>query len=417
VRKKKKYREVSQLTYIWGLFGILVVLAIGYIFSTNRKKIRWRTVIGGLAIQLLFAFIVLKWDWGKEQMQNFTMVVNAIIDYSKAGIDFLFGGLYTEESNITFVFALNVLPVVIFFSALISVLYYLGVMQFFIKIIGGALAKLLGTRKAESISAAANIFVGQTEAPLVIRPYINKMTESELFAVMTGGLASVAGSVLVGYSLLGVPLEYLLAASFMAAPAGLVMAKLFVPETNTEPEPKEFEMEVDSDSANVIDAAAKGASVGLQLALNIGAMLLAFIALVALINGVLGLIGSLFDMKNLSLELILGYIFSPLAFAIGVPWEEAIQAGNYIGQKIVINEFVAYSNFAPEIPNLSEKTTAILSFALCGFANISSMAILLGGLGNLAPDRRADIARLGLKAVLAGALASLLSAAIAGMLI
>ncbi|PAQ13070.1 NupC/NupG family nucleoside CNT transporter [Bacillaceae bacterium SAOS 7] len=405
------------MTYIWGLFGILVVLGIGYIFSTNRKMIKWRTVLGGLAIQLLFAFIVLKWDWGQARMHDFTMLVNAIIDYSRAGIDFLFGGLYTKESNITFVFALNVLPVVIFFSALISVLYYLGIMQFFIKIIGGALAKLLGTRKAESISAAANIFVGQTEAPLVIKPYINKMTESELFAVMTGGLASVAGSVLIGYSLLGVPLEYLLAASFMAAPAGLVMAKLFVPETNTEPEPKEFEMEVDSDSTNVIDAAAKGAGVGLQLALNIGAMLLAFIALVAMINGIFGFIGGLIGIENLSLELLLGYIFSPLAFAIGVPWDEAIQAGNYIGQKIVINEFVAYSNFAPEIPNLSEKTAAILSFALCGFANISSMAILLGGLGNLAPSRRSDIARLGIKSVLAGALASLLSAAIAGMLI
>ncbi|WP_100330714.1 NupC/NupG family nucleoside CNT transporter [Bacillus xiapuensis] len=405
------------MTYVWGLFGILVVLGIGYAFSTNRSQIKWRTVLGGLAIQLLFAFIVLKWDWGQERMQDFTMLVNSIIDYSKAGIDFLFGGLFTKEANITFVFAFNVLPVVIFFSALISVLYYLGVMQFFIRVIGGALAKLLGTRKAESISAAANIFVGQTEAPLVIKPYISKMTESELFAVMTGGLASVAGSVLVGYSLLGVPLEYLLAASFMAAPAGLVMAKLFVPETSAEPEAKDLEMEVDSESANVIDAAARGAGVGLQLALNIGAMLLAFIALVAMINGFLGFIGNTIGLESLSLELIFGYLFAPLAFAIGVPWEEAIQAGNYIGQKVVINEFVAYSNFAPEIPNLSDKTAAILSFALCGFANISSMAILLGGLGNLAPNRRDDIARLGLKSVLAGSLASLLSAAIAGMLI
>ncbi|KAB7707863.1 NupC/NupG family nucleoside CNT transporter [Bacillus aerolatus] len=405
------------MNYLWGLGGILVVLGIGYIFSANRKKINWRTVLGGLAIQLLFAFIVLKWDWGKEQLQNLTMVVNAIIDYSRTGIDFLFGGLYTKESNVTFVFAFNVLLVVIFFSSLISVLYYLNVMQFFIKIIGGALSKLLGTRKAESMSAAANIFVGQTEAPLVIRPYLNKMSESELFAVMTGGLASVAGAVLVGYSLLGVPLEYLLAASFMAAPAGLVMAKLFVPETDTASEPEEFKMEADDESANVIDAAARGAGVGLQLALNIGAMLLAFIALIAMLNGILGLVGSWFGAENLSLELILGYVFAPLAFAIGTPWEEAIQAGNYIGQKLVINEFVAYSNFAPEIPNLSEKTVAILSFALCGFANISSLGILLGGLGSLAPDRRADIARLGIRSVIAGALASLLSAAIAGMLI
>lgn len=405
------------MQYLWGIMGIIVVLGIAFAFSTNKKRINFRTVLGGLAIQLFFAFIVLETSWGQNSLKGLTQVVNAIINYSNEGITFLFGGLYTEESNIAFIFAFNVLPVVIFFSALISVLYYLKIMQFFIKILGGGLAKLLGTRKAESLSAAANIFVGQTEAPLVVRPYLSKMTESELFAVMTGGLASVAGSVLVGYSLLGVPLEYLLAASFMAAPAGLVLAKLFVPETDSTPEPKELDMEADSDSANVIDAAAKGASVGLQLALNIGAMLLAFIALVAMINGLLGLVGGWFGMDALSLELILGYAFAPLAFAIGVPWSEAVIAGNFIGQKLVINEFVAYSAFAPEIGNLSDKAVAIISFALCGFANLSSLGILLGGLGNLAPDRRGDIARLGLKAVIAGALASLLSAAIAGMFV
>jgi concentrative nucleoside transporter, CNT family len=408
---------VKEVQYLWGIMGIIVVLGIAFAFSTNKKRINFRTVLGGLAIQLFFAFIVLETSWGQNSLKGLTQVVNAIINYSNEGITFLFGGLYTEESNIAFIFAFNVLPVVIFFSALISVLYYLKIMQFFIKILGGGLAKLLGTRKAESLSAAANIFVGQTEAPLVVRPYLSKMTESELFAVMTGGLASVAGSVLVGYSLLGVPLEYLLAASFMAAPAGLVLAKLFVPETDSTPEPKELDMEADSDSANVIDAAAKGASVGLQLALNIGAMLLAFIALVAMINGLLGLVGGWFGMDALSLELILGYAFAPLAFAIGVPWSEAVIAGNFIGQKLVINEFVAYSAFAPEIGNLSDKAVAIISFALCGFANLSSLGILLGGLGNLAPDRRGDIARLGLKAVIAGALASLLSAAIAGMFV
>jgi concentrative nucleoside transporter, CNT family len=397
--------------------GILVVLGIAFLFSSNKKKVNFRTIFGGLAIQLLFAFLVLKTPWGQNGLEALTMGVNQIINYSNEGIEFLFGGLYSEKSNIAFVFAFNVLPVVIFFSALISVLYYLKVMQFFIKILGGGLSKLLGTRKAESMSAAANIFVGQTEAPLVVRPYLSRMTESELFAVMTGGLASVAGSVLIGYSLLGVPLEFLLAASFMAAPAGLVMAKLFVPETDDTPEPAEFDMDADSESTNVIDAAANGASVGLTLALNIGAMLLAFIALVALINGILGGIGGLFGAENLSLELILGYVFAPLAFAIGVPWSEAVTAGNFIGQKLVINEFVAYSAFAPEIGNLSDKTVAIISFALCGFANISSLGILLGGLGKLAPNRRGDIARLGLKAVIAGALASLLSAAIAGMFI
>ncbi len=405
------------MQYLWGIFGILVVLGIGFLFSSDKKRINYRSVIGGLIIQIIFAFLVLETSWGQSGLKWLTLGINEIINYSNEGINFLFGGLFTEKSGIGYVFAFNVLPVVIFFSALISVLYYLNIMQFFIKIIGGALSKLLGTRKAESLSAAANIFVGQTEAPLVVKPYLSTMTKSELFAVMTGGLASVAGSVLVGYSLLGVPLEYLLAASFMAAPAGLVMAKLFVPETDDTPEPDSFKMEADSDSANVIDAAAKGASVGLQLALNIGAMLLAFIALVALINGILGLIGGVFGYSDLTLELILGYVFAPLAWAIGVPWSEAVTAGNFIGQKLVINEFVAYSNFAPVLGDLSDKAVAIISFALCGFANVSSLGILLGGLGNLAPNRRPEIANLGLRAVLAGALASLLSAAIAGMFV
>ena len=338
------------MNFIWGIFGIIVILGIAFLLSSNRRAISLRTVAGGLAIQLIFAFLVLKWEGGRKGLEWLTMKVNDIINYANQGINFLFGGLFTDESGITFVFALQVLPVVIFFSSLISVLYYLRIMQFFIKILGGGLAKLLGTRKAESMSAAANIFVGQTEAPLVVRPYIANMTKSELFAVMTGGLASVAGSVLIGYSLLGVPLEYLLAASFMAAPAGLVLAKVMLPETEEKEEPKEFDMEVDSDSANVIDAAAKGASVGLELALNIGAMLLAFIALVALINGLLGWVGGLFGLEGLTLEIILGYVFSPLAFAIGVPWSEAVQAGNYIGQKLILNEFVAYSAFAPDIP-------------------------------------------------------------------
>ncbi|AGX03574.1 MULTISPECIES: NupC/NupG family nucleoside CNT transporter [Bacillus] len=404
------------MNFIWGIAGILTVLVIALLLSNNRRAINPRTILGGLAIQILFAFAVLKWEAGRKALNWLTMGVNSIINYANEGINFLFGGLFAEGSGVTYVFAFQVLPIVIFFSALISVLYYLKIMQFIIKILGGGLSWLLGTRKAESMSAAANIFVGQTEAPLVIRPYIGQMTNSELFAVMTGGLASVAGSVLVGYSLLGVPLEYLLAASFMAAPAGLIMAKIIFPETEKKEEPKELEMENDSDSTNVIDAAAKGASVGLQLALNIGAMLLAFIALVALLNGLLGWIGSWFGFGELTLQLILGYIFSPLAFAIGVPWAEAVEAGNFIGQKLILNEFVAYSSFAPEIPELTDKTVAIISFALCGFANISSLAILLGGLGNLAPNRRADIARLGIRSVIAGALASLLSAAIAGML-
>jgi CNT family concentrative nucleoside transporter len=401
------------MNIIWGIGGIFVVLGIAFLLSSAKKSINLRTVIGGLTIQILFAFIVLKWNYGREKLEQFAEAVQNMISYANEGISFLFGPAADVE-KFGFVFAFQVLTVIIFFSSLISVLYYLGIMQRLIRIIGGALSWLLGTSKAESISAAANIFVGQTEAPLIIRPFIAKMTKSELFAVMTGGLASVAGSVLVGYSLLGVPLEYLLAASFMAAPAGLILAKIMIPETE-EVDDSAFELEKDDASTNVIDAAARGASDGLHLALNVGAMLLAFIALIALVNGILGGIGGWFNYDSLSIEGILGFVFAPLAFAIGVPWEEAVQAGGYIGQKLVLNEFVAYSSFAPEIANLSPKTVIVVSFALCGFANLSSMAILLGGLGALAPNRRSDIARLGVRAVAAGMLASLLSAAIAGM--
>ncbi|MCS0673908.1 NupC/NupG family nucleoside CNT transporter [Cytobacillus firmus] len=405
------------MSFIWGLLGVVTVLGIAFLLSSNRKAINLRTILGGLAIQFAFAFAVLKWELGKKVLEKMTFAVNDIVGFANEGINFLFGGLFQEGSGVGMVFAFQVLTTVIFFSSLISVLYYTGIMQIIIKVIGGGLSKMLGTSKAESMSAAANIFVGQTEAPLIVRPFLNKMTKSELFAVMTGGLASVAGSVLIGYSLLGVPLEYLLAASFMAAPAGLVLAKIMIPETEVSETTDDITIEKDTESVNVVDAAARGASVGLQLALNIGAMLLAFIALVALINGIIGFAGGLFGFENLTLETILGFVFAPLAFAVGVPWAEAVQAGGYIGQKLVLNEFVAYSAFAPEISSLSPKTVAVVSFALCGFANISSMAILLGGLGNLAPDRRNDIAKLGIRAVIAGALASLLSAAIAGMLI
>ncbi|MBO1512646.1 NupC/NupG family nucleoside CNT transporter [Metabacillus bambusae] len=403
------------MNLLWGIFGILVVLGIAFLLSSGKKAINFRTIIGGLAIQIIFAFIVLKWEAGRSGLEWFTLRVQDIINYANEGISFLFGPL-ASGGEFGLVFAFQVLTVIIFFSSLISVLYYLGIMQLFIKIIGGGLSKLLGTSQSESISAAANIFVGQTEAPLVIRPYLAKMTKSELFAVMTGGLASVAGSVLVGYALLGVPLEYLLAASFMAAPAGLVMAKIMMPETERSAD-SDFEISKDTESVNVIDAAARGASDGLKLALNVGAMLLAFIALIALVNGILSGIGGIFGFETLSLEGILGILFSPIAFAVGVPWSEAVTAGSFIGQKLVLNEFVAYSAFAPQIDQLSDKTVIVVSFALCGFANLSSMAILLGGLGELAPNRRPDIARLGLRAVAAGMLASLLSAAIAGMFI
>ena len=403
------------MNLLWGIFGIIVVLGIAFLFSDGKKSIKPRTILGGLAIQITFAFMVLEWEFGRNALLGLSRGVQNIINYAGEGIAFVFGPAADTE-GFGFVFAFQVLTIIIFFSSLISVLYYLGIMQWIIRLLGGALSKLLGTSKAESISASANIFVGQTEAPLVVRPFLPNMTKSELFAVMTGGLASVAGSTLAGYALLGVPLEYLLAASFMAAPAGLIMAKIMIPEQE-EIEEKEFVMEKDDRSVNVVDAAARGASDGLQLALNVGAMLLAFIALIALLNGVLGGIGGWFGADNITIQGILGFIFAPLAFAIGVPWEEAVQAGSYIGQKLVLNEFVAYTAFAPEIANLSPKTVIIVSFALCGFANFSSLAILLGGLGAMAPSRRPDIARLGMRAIAAGMRASVWSAAIAGMFV
>ena len=406
---------MSTMNVLWGIGGIFIVLCIAFLLSSAKKSIKWRTILAGLAIQIMFAFIVLKWEAGREALTGLSNGVQNLIAYANEGISFVFGPAADTE-NFGFVFAFQVLTIIIFFSALISILYYLGIMQFFIRIIGGGLSKLLGTSKAESISAAANIFVGQTEAPLVIRPFIAKMTKSELFAVMTGGLASVSGSVLAGYALLGVPLEYLLAASFMAAPAGLILAKIMMPETEVVDEGN-FKLEKDDTAANVIDAAARGASDGMKLAVNVGAMLLAFIGIIALLNGLLGGLGSIFGFEGITIQGILGMVFAPLAFAIGVPWSEAIQAGSYIGQKLVLNEFVAYLSFAPAIAELSEKTVIVISFALCGFANLSSMAILLGGLGSLAPNRRSDIARLGIRAVAAGMLASLLSAAIAGMFI
>ncbi|WP_404445017.1 NupC/NupG family nucleoside CNT transporter [Sutcliffiella horikoshii] len=404
---------------LWGLMGIAVIFAIAFLLSENKRKIKVRTILGGLAIQLLFAFIVLKWEFGRSMFLKLTELVQNIINYANEGIGFLFGPvLGNPGSEATgFVFAFHVLTIIIFFSALISVLYYLGIMQIVIRFLGGGLAKLLGTSKTESLSASANIFVGQTEAPLVIRPYIAGMTKSELFAVMTGGLASVAGSVLFGYAALGIPLEYLLAASFMAAPGGLIMAKMLIPETEEPKNDADAQIgESEEDRAtNVIDAAARGASDGLKLALNVGAMLLAFIALIALINGILGGIGGWFGAENFSLDFILGYLFAPLAFVIGIPWSEAVAAGNLIGQKLVLNEFVAYSTFSAQLDMFSEKSVAVIAFALCGFANLSSLAILLGGLGNLAPSRRPDIARLGFRAIIAGTLSNLLSAAIAGM--
>lgn len=414
------------MSLFMSIIGMLVLLGIAVLLSDNRKAIKLKTVGGAFAIQFLLGAFVLYVPWGKDVLARFSNAVSNVIDYGNNGIDFMFGGIVSSKmfevfGGGGFIFAFRVLPTLIFFSALISVLYYLGIMQWVIRILGGGLQKALGTSRAESMSAAANIFVGQTEAPLVVRPFVPKMTQSELFAVMCGGLASIAGGVLAGYAAMGVKIEYLVAASFMAAPGGLLFAKIMKPETE-KPNDDLGKIEIDGGDdkpANVIDAAAVGASSGLMLAANVGAMLIAFIGLIALINGILGGVGGWFGMPALTMEMILGWVFAPLAFLIGVPWSEATIAGEFIGLKTIANEFVAYSQFAPYLGDgaavvLSEKTKAIISFALCGFANLSSIAILLGGLGGLAPNRRGDIARMGIKAVIAGTLSNLMAATIAG---
>ncbi|MEH0873621.1 NupC/NupG family nucleoside CNT transporter [Pectobacterium cacticida] len=417
---------------VMSLIGMLVLILCAVTLSSNRKAIRLRTVVGALIIQISIGALVLYVPVGRNILESMTSGVANVIAYGNQGVSFIFGGLVSDKmfdvfGGGGFVFAFRVLPIIVFFSSLIAVLYYIGVMQWVIRLLGGGLQKLLGTSRTESLSATANIFVGQTEAPLVVRPYIANMTRSELFAVMCGGLASIAGSVMAGYAQMGVPLDYLIAASFMAAPGGLLFAKLMMPETEITRDHDEVVGFVGEDDrpANVIDAAASGAASGMQLALNVGAMLLAFVALIALLNGILGGIGGWFDYPNLSMELILGWIFAPVAFLIGVPWNEAAVAGSFIGQKLIVNEFVAYMNFsqylkaddlvsAAGLQVLSDHTKAVISFALCGFANLSSIAILIGGLGSMAPSRRQDIARLGLKAVAAGTLSNLMSACIAG---
>ncbi len=393
------------------LLGITLLFFIAYLSSTQRSAINWRTV--GLALLLQFSLggVVLYLPAGVAMLSAVSNAVTSVLGNAQDGIAFVFGPIGAFEMG--FIFAFHVLPVIVFFSALVSVLYYLGIMGWIIRVIGGALQRVLKTSKAESMSATANIFVGQTEAPLVVKPYIPSMTRSELFAVMVGGMATVAGSVLAGYVLLGVELRYLLAASFMAAPGGFLMAKMMIPETE---ELKEDDAEIDLEfdqHVNVIDAAAAGASSGMGLALNVGAMVLAFVGLIALLNAILAWAGGLIGFDSLSLQLLLGYAFQPLAFMLGIPWEETNLAGSLIGQKLVFNEFVAFVAFTEQSATLSPHTQAVVTFALCGFANFSSIGIMLGGLGTMAPTRRSDIAELGVRAVIAGFLANLMSGAIA----
>ena len=399
---------------LMSIVGMFVLLAIAYLLSTNRKAINRRTVFTAFAVQLGIAGLIMYVPQGSDVLDVVVRGVQHIIDYGNDGIDFVFGA--DTRRTLGFTIALNVLPVIVFFSALMSLLYYFGVMQWVISVVGGWLHRLLKTSHTESMSAVSNIFIGHTEAPLVVRPYLANMTESELFAVMTGGCATIAGAVMATYATMGVDLKYLITASFMAAPGGLLMAKLLLPES----EHRDVKFDPDETGGiekpvNVFDAIGSGAATGLTLALNVGAMLLAFVAMIGLVNGLLGGIGGWFGVEDLTLQGILGMLFAPIAFVIGVPWNEALQAGSLIGQKIVVTEFYAYLSFVEIKETLSPHTQVVVTFALCGFANLSTIAILLGGLGSIVPSRRKDVARLGLRAVIGGTLANLMSAALAGL--
>ncbi len=401
-----------------GLIGVVVIIMIAVIFSRNRRAINFRIVLSAFSLQVAVAFFVLYTSIGKNAIAAMSQGVTNILGYANAGIGMVFGGLAGDSFGT--VFAIHVLPIIIFFSALMAVLYHLRVMQVIVAGIGGFLQIIIGTRPVESLNAAANVFVGQTEAPLAIKPFLGRVTGPQLFAIMVSGLASVAGTVLAAYAQIGVELKYLLAASLMAAPGGLLMAKLIIPDDEEEEENQLTVLAITrerSPHTNVVMAAAVGAQDGLKLALTIGAMLIAFVGLIALVNGLLGGIGGLFGMEDLSAQMILGWIFAPLMYLLSIPWAEAQAAGGIFGEKLILNEFVAYFSLIDQADTLSPKTVAIVTFALCGFANVSSIAILLGGLGSLIPDRMEEIARYGVYAVLAGSLSNLMSAALAGLIL
>ncbi|MGD8121411.1 NupC/NupG family nucleoside CNT transporter [Vibrio sp. TRT 2004] len=400
------------MNVLFGLIGVITLLLCAVLLSESRQSINWKTVSRALLLQVAFAALVLYFPWGQAALTSLSSGVSSLLGFADQGIAFLFGDL----ANTGFIFAVRVLPIIIFFSALISALYYLGIMQKVIEFIGGGIQKFLGTSKAESLVATGNIFLSQGESPLLVRPFLSRMTRSELFAVMAGGMASVAGSVLGGYAGLGVELKYLIAASFMAAPGSLMMAKIIVPERDTPIDQSNIEMDQAQES-NVIDALASGAMNGMKVAVAVGTMLIAFVSVIAMVNTGLESLGELVGFSGITLQALFGYLFSPLAWVIGVPSNEVLMAGSYIGQKIVMNEFVAFIDFVEHKALLSEHSQVIITFALCGFANIGSIAIQLGSIGVIAPERRAEVANLGIKAVLAGTLANLMSACLAGIFI
>jgi len=426
-----------------GVFGVLVMLGIAWLLSTNRRAINWRTVAVGVGLQVVFALLILRTGPGEVVFEWARAFISNILCYTDQGAYFIFGDLYLSGSHFAdnisgtmlskgfevldpasgdmvglgTIFAFHVLPTIIFFASLMALLYHLGVMQWVIRGFAWVMARTMKTSGAESLSAAANIFVGMNEAPFLVKPFLLRMTRSEIMAIMSAGFATVAGGVMVAYVRFGVDAGHLMAASLMSAPAALVMAKIMVPETETSETRDSFKTNTEKTYSNVIDAAAGGASDGLKLAVNIAAMLIAFIALIAMINGFLGWIGGFFGVDDLSLRMILGYAFSPLAFVMGVSWADVLDVGSLLGAKISINEFLAFIDLAALEGQISDRSFIIATYALTGFANFGSIAIQIGGISVLVPERRNDLARYGLRAMIAGALASWQTAAIAGILL
>ena len=402
-----------------GLLGIIVILAVAWIFSTERSAIKPRVVFWGLSLQFVFAVIVLKTSAGKL-FQAASGAVNAMFSYTAAGSTFVFGPLGSQTGPMGVVFAFQVLPIIIFIASFFAILYYFGIMQILVRGMAIAMQKVMGASGAESLNVAASIFMGQTEAPLTIKPFIANMTRSELFTIMVSGMAHVSGAVMAAYVMMaGVSIEHLLTAVIMTAPATIMLAKIMIPETGVPETAGRVELKMEQTAVNVIDAAAQGAGDGLRLVLNIAAMLIAFLALIALVNGILG---GLHNLRYLgwipaSLQTIFGFVFAPVAWLLGVRWNDCASIGQLLGTRLVLNEFVAFLELGKIKAQLDPKSFVIATYALCGFANFSSIAIQIGGIGALAPSRKSDLARLGLRAVAAGSMANFMSACVAGMLL
>ena len=416
--------HLLNLPRLQPLVGLILIMTIAYCCSTNRRAIDTRTIVWGLSLQIVFALLVLKTEAGRRLFQGLASVINHLLDFAFVGSSFVFGPLGSKEAwprimttvlgpegaQYGVIFAFQVLPTIIFIAALFAILYYFGIMQLVVRAFAVVMHRVMRASGAESLNVAASIFMGQTEAPLTIRPFLPRMTESELMTVMTAGMAHISGGIMAAYILFGIRAEHLLTAVIMTAPGTLMMAKMFVPETQVPETMGTVKLEVERTDVNVIDAAGRGTGEGLQLALNVGAMLISFLALIALVNAVLGLAG-------LSLEQIFGWVFAPIAWAMGVPWRDATIVGNLLGTRMALNEFVAYAKLGSMASTLDPKSFTIATFALCGFANFSSIGIQIGGIGALAPTRRHDLARLGLRAMLAGTLANFVTATIAGFLL